>query len=806
MKKITLFLLLFVQSLTAQIWTASEMLCPKLRESFFFDENHGFSYGEGTIISTSDGGANWIKCLSLVDAHESQWEAEKISDNRAIIFTHHGNFYRTLDKGLTWTLSTLGFTGNEKVLFISFVSENIGFISGELTPSGATFLAKTVDGGQSWNLINNNVNSGTFGVKFISPTVGFTLQHYPLQKTTDGGSTWTNVTFPANIVWQIQVAENGILCAFTTTNKMYASYDQGSTWTILNGLTPANNVYLDLYDFSIKNNILLVPGFVNDVSSLIKYDLISNTIQSVPFPLMTPSCITHFLDEDFAVTTRRGGNDWQGSEILSTNNGGLNWSSLESSFFPAGGFGLRGFKTESGRLFYGGMDDMNQTGSFRIFESESNGAAWHPMISVPTSSGTFLRVKDNYMSYMTQGSNSWVGNFVESTDAGQSWTSHEIDELFIDLPTNPERMTQIDNNTLFYNGFGNKVYYSTNHGVDWTQILAPVYISVGAKFHFDAAGTMYLFEYNQNVLGHVLYRSQDWGQSWQTIATIPGNNTQYLIAYSDDFAIVKESVGASAFKIDLVENTTSPYPMGTLPNGNNFYQLYLITPQKWCAGGATWSYDAGQTWMHYNNFISYIDSNSTLDYDPETDELVFANDSGMVRLSQFVPESSVIIGENSSQTDQTLQYIVPFNPFADVEWQLSSGGYISSTDENRISIHWISPGTHILSAKYVNENGQSSYFSLEIIVTGSMGVDQPQTQNVMINPNPVRDNFEVKLPDVPGQDVQASIYDSAAHKICDLRLQSDINKISEMQHVASGVYYLMIKYSGKTHIKKIIKQ
>ncbi len=182
----------------------------------FFNENEGFCMGdpvssEFEIYTTSDGGTTWtaVPVANIPDAQSGEMGWTGVYDafnNVAWFGTNKGRIFKTIDKGLNWTVLTPGLTDIQK---IAFNNENNG-ISQQIvynTGTGAitTLTMKvTNDGGATWNTVTPGNGMGKSDIcavpnlpgKFYSVGTDGGANgsaHYNSSYSLDYGSTWTVV-------------------------------------------------------------------------------------------------------------------------------------------------------------------------------------------------------------------------------------------------------------------------------------------------------------------------------------------------------------------------------------------------------------------------------------------------------------------------------------------------------------------------------------------------------------------------------------------------------------------------------------
>jgi len=114
----------------------------------------------------------------------------------------NGYIYKTTNGGTSWTLvkSLIGTSSSLPYKSFSldamhFVNANVGFCVGE--NFAYNFICKTIDGGNTWDTLsysNSSMTGGFTDVHFTDINTGFcSASDGRIYKSTDGGSTWTQV-------------------------------------------------------------------------------------------------------------------------------------------------------------------------------------------------------------------------------------------------------------------------------------------------------------------------------------------------------------------------------------------------------------------------------------------------------------------------------------------------------------------------------------------------------------------------------------------------------------------------------------
>lgn len=205
--------------------------------------------------------------------HNSNLEACQILDqNNYFVAGWDGmvKFIKSSDGGLTW--QTITVTDDEHGFCVNglwMINSQIGWICG----SGFG-LQKTTDGGTSWidmsnqpGIRNQNYSNNLRRIRFTSPEVGYILSSGDLKKTTDGGNTWTTIKAS-----QVEAGEGG-LTGFDVAGNIiilsamrynandlancYVSQDGGLTWQLS---------FVNRSDFSYHMKIVSPNTFYASIS------------------------------------------------------------------------------------------------------------------------------------------------------------------------------------------------------------------------------------------------------------------------------------------------------------------------------------------------------------------------------------------------------------------------------------------------------------------------------------------------------------------------------------------------------------
>ncbi len=176
----------------------------------------------GCIYRSSDGGYSWDKLINL-------WPFNSLfflNSNFGVAASDvYGAVYKTTDGGNNWTKHEID-EYNFSPLYLSFISEQIGFVGGD------DIIYKTTDGCETWEIcLNNYVLFGMRDLAFSDDSTGFVVGYMPdiFLRTDDQGATWITDTFDVSInagkLYFIN-ADTG----FVIGSKILKTTDGGDTW------------------------------------------------------------------------------------------------------------------------------------------------------------------------------------------------------------------------------------------------------------------------------------------------------------------------------------------------------------------------------------------------------------------------------------------------------------------------------------------------------------------------------------------------------------------------------------------------
>src|ERR1035437_2805717 len=238
MKKILLLSLLFYysQSILPQEYQNWKWVHPKpqgnsLNWVKMFDNNCWYMVGiEGTFIKTTDAGNSWfyhhnVGFITTFGNRSNLYDAYfKNLDTGYVV--GQGGIFTTVNRGVTFEPLANPFPATSNALTAKMVNDNVGYSAGSFG------VAKTTDGGFTWNLITSLPAGSYRDVASPNDTLILAITYNDLQRSTDGGLTFTPIATGTFSLSKI-VFKNSSTAYLVSTGpqKVKMTTDGGLTWT-----------------------------------------------------------------------------------------------------------------------------------------------------------------------------------------------------------------------------------------------------------------------------------------------------------------------------------------------------------------------------------------------------------------------------------------------------------------------------------------------------------------------------------------------------------------------------------------------
>lgn len=278
----------------------------------FFDANNGVAggdpeSGEFEVYTTSNGGTTWtrVPAANIPNplANEYGYNGGYYAvGNNMFFYTGKGRIYKSTDKGLNWTALATN----------TIISD---------------FGSATINGNMAWSDANTGM---IFRKTFTSGGIPIALT---LHRTTDGGATWTAVTFTgitaANSINAVTyIPGTTILVATSSAGGSWKSTNNGTTWAALD----AGVQHLDVKCFNAGtcysggfNTSATVGGMFKSAQVLATSEVANTTKHVSIYPNPTKGEINIKTDKKVKTTAVL---DFSGKAVMKTDAGKPDLSSL----------------------------------------------------------------------------------------------------------------------------------------------------------------------------------------------------------------------------------------------------------------------------------------------------------------------------------------------------------------------------------------------------------------------------------------------------------------------------------------------
>lgn len=486
-----------------------------------------------------------------------------------------GSLYKSTDSGATWNHLAGGPNG-DIVSGVEIASSSTIYVS-----TYYSGVWKTVNGGTTWNQVNNGYPTRGFQQYpeaatslSIDPNSPSTLYvggySFGVFKTTDGGATWNDagsydLPYAAVMGLAVDPRNSQIVYAALFKNTswsdgVYRSTDGGGTWTAVNtGLTSSSgylmwDVEIDattnpstIYVASSNNGVARSTNGTSWTKINTNYDggsIPFLTAYSIKVDPGTPSTLYAGVRTRLLKSTD-GGATWyssmtglsgthfgavaidptNGSKLYAGNNSSLFRSTTAGASWSESASGINSLTMDSisrdsgtGALFAGGRDG--------VYRSDDNGTSWSRLGTALigyTPTGVAARNGVIYTLLLPNGCRMYDrgGYFAKSTDNGANWT---IADLVMGGEAQSLVLHPTNANILYVTSKDDtkKVMKTVDGGATWTNVTGTASVSsFGAPLAIHPTNPDILYVGGNDGV----YKTTNGGTSWTKLTD--ASNTVY---------------------------------------------------------------------------------------------------------------------------------------------------------------------------------------------------------------------------------------------------------------------------------------
>jgi len=289
-----------------------------------------------------------------------------INPKIGFVVGYNGDIYKTINSGESWQKQNSETTLH--LLSVYFINENVGFVSGQAM-SGCLdadcdkgcVLLKTTNGGETWTkkLFKDYVRIKS--LHFFNESRGLALIYTPdipnsrdyyIAKTENGGDSWEFIDLAIKPVGDRFYSIDNVVFITGENQRIYKSTDLGDNWETINTPLQAWNDVGNLYFYN------KAIGFIVGGTNIYKTTDGGINWETVDFPFSSFH-LFHFYSETEgfnieSISVYEGGDfpTFKGSQSFQTLDGGVTWNkselndsiSLGLTYFPQRdlGYGING--------------------------------------------------------------------------------------------------------------------------------------------------------------------------------------------------------------------------------------------------------------------------------------------------------------------------------------------------------------------------------------------------------------------------------------------------------------------------------
>ncbi|MGM0586899.1 MAG: YCF48-related protein [Bacteroidota bacterium] len=448
----------------------------------FLNSQKGFiAGGSGTIQMTTDGGASWSTVTHpghnyyLNDIHFLDDQTGFIVGGNSAYDT--ADILKTTDGGNNWTL--IDSPVDNQLTSVYFIDDQIGFIVGYYGT-----LLKTTDGGDTWtDVAADGIYHTLHDIQFTDAQTGYAMGTYgTIWKTTDQGSSWTKIS--TQLDHELRAGffnTSGQGLVVDTHSGIQQSDANGSEWTSIMGTRFQNlntvDFYNQQYGFAAGAEGMLLRT-TDGGETLAEVTSTSNTIYDLH--IVSRTVILAAADDGDLLKSTNAGHHWveigpqatmayraifgvtdeiyyasgYNGEIVKTEDGGANWTTLNSTY-NARLNDLYFFNADEG-IAIGGVYAES-----KILKTTDGGANWTSITAPVDKELTTISFVDATTGYIS-GSD---GTILQTTDGGDTWTDVFSTSSYDDF----NGIDVLDANHIMVAGDRGVHYVTEDGGDNWTK-------------------------------------------------------------------------------------------------------------------------------------------------------------------------------------------------------------------------------------------------------------------------------------------------------------------------------------------------
>ena len=751
--------------------------------------------------STTPGGYNGLGRLNCIAFHPTDIMTMWVGSPA-------GGLWKTTNQGLTWTTNTdnlpvLGVSDiaidptNANIMYIATGDGDMGSLYGNGDTKSIGIL-KSIDGGSTWNTtgMNWSVTSAKLIRRLIinpnNPQILIAAASDGIWRTTNGGSTWTNVQSGYFMDLEFKPSDPTIVYASTFAYgnaQIFRSTNSGGSWTSVATLSGVLRINLavtpdwpDLVDALCANTQSGLAGLwysSNSGASFTQYFTADCTNNLLHISYNASGCDGQgHYDLAYAINPSNSDDIWLGGvNTWNSTNGGSNWS-LKTIW-------TNGFPT-----------------SASVVHADKHFFAFHPL-----NSNLFYECNDGGLYATNDSGTTWydLSDGLQISQIYRIGVSQTVtNNIICGLQDNGSR--EIYNNSWYEQTGGDGMECIIDYTNANTEYASYAYGKIYRTYDFWVQANITTISSNIPLLASELNPITGApAGAWVTPFVIHPTNPQILFAgYKRLYKTTDQGNSWSAISPVLTSDLLRSVAVAP-SNPNTIYTATFDTLYLTTNGGTNWSYVALGI---PNAKITYIAVH------PTNSQTVWITLSGYSSGQKVY--KTIDGGVNWTNISGTL----PNLPVNCIVYQNGSNdGLYIGTDagvfyRDATLTNWITYQTGLpnvvvteLEISYNNNKLWAATFGRGLwnsdLYLSSVGIETENTNNfIHIFQNPNSGQFTVQVPENKLYDI--SVFNVLGERVLEDKQINSSQRTINLSNVNAGVYFVHVTIDNKTITKKII--
>lgn len=192
----------------------------------------GYALTTRGVLKTLDGGTTWAQLPFTGTGNKMV-----CPDAQTVLIAGNAcQVHRSADGGQTWTTTALvpppSYT-SVRLKALTMADSQVGYVSGDYNGLDQ-ILARTGDGGRTWQRMTNATNTGWRQLHFVTASTGFGIRYGDLYTTRDAGQSWQPVSLQHNnSVNEVHFVTAQVGYAIDDSGYIHKTTNGGTSWVAI---------------------------------------------------------------------------------------------------------------------------------------------------------------------------------------------------------------------------------------------------------------------------------------------------------------------------------------------------------------------------------------------------------------------------------------------------------------------------------------------------------------------------------------------------------------------------------------------